>query len=326
LLIAAVLALVAVAGAIAWAVRPDGLDLVDRQEERFPTPTTLVPAALPTTAPAAVGTGPAAPSPVAPATGAPVATVPPTPEPTPPPPPAPTSLPAPPTTVAGAPGSTVAGELPADPDGPPPPDEPAYAARLVPNVAAFAELLSTPELAKAQIDQLLASGRHDVAAPGPVATICAAVRMDRPLAARGRWERDGRRIASTGVERRDSPGFGECLTNDGDEVDAGSYQYIATDSNGNESAAGGIVIGAARIDQRFRNDATAAICSVRIAPSASRYFEVYVFTAQPVEPGAEITLPVAAVEQDVQAVGCDGDELASSSFEPADDAVQPLVP
>ena len=69
--------------------------------------------------------------------------------------------------------------------------------------------------------------------------------MDRPLAVRGRWEPTVVVIESTDLERRDAPGFGECLTDDGEPLEDGSYQYIAADSNDEESAAGGIVVGAA---------------------------------------------------------------------------------
>jgi len=150
--------------------------------------------------------------------------------------------------------------------------------------------------------------------------------MTRPLAVRGRWERDGRRVASTDLERRDAPGFGECLTNGGDPLEDGAYQYVGTDSEGHESAAGGIVVGAARLDQQFTNDGDAAICALRIAPSASRYYEVYVFRARPITPGSTVTLAVGDVDQDVQTVGCDGRELASFSFRPDAGSVQSLAP
>ena len=55
--------------------------------------------------------------------------------------------------------------------------------------------------------------------------------------------------------------------------------------NGDESAAGGFVVGAARVDQRFVNNGDTPICAIRIAPSTSRYFEVYVFDS-PVAPRA----------------------------------------
>ena len=48
----------------------------------------------------------------------------------------------------------------------PPVEDPHEIAQLVPNLAAFAEYLSSPDQAKARIDELLASGRHDVATPG----------------------------------------------------------------------------------------------------------------------------------------------------------------
>ena len=65
---------------------------------------------------------------------------------------------------------------------------------------------------------------------------------------------------------------------------------------------------------------------MRIAPSTSRYFEVYVFTAAPITPGATITLAVADVDQDVETVACDDEVLASFSFRPAAGTVQSLVP
>lgn len=306
-LIAGILALVLVVGAIAWMARPaDGLVEVDRDAERFPSPTTVP---LPTTLPV--------PPSVAPATVTPVVV-------TAPPPTAAATT----TVPVAVPGSTVQGEALGTTTATiaMPPDDPDQIATLVPNLAAFAEFLSTPELAKAEVDQMLSTGRHDIAVAGPVASICAAIPMDRPLAARGRWERDGRRIASTDLDRRDAPGFGECLTDDGDALDDGSYQYIAADSNGNESAAGGIVVGSARIDQRLRNDGVGDICSVRIAPSVSRYFEVYVYAARPITPGTEITLAVAELEQDVETVGCDDELLASFSFQPAAATVQSLTP
>jgi hypothetical protein len=204
-----------------------------------------------------------------------------------------------------------------------------YISQLVPNLAAFPDYLSTADAAKAQIDQLLASGRHDVAVPGPVDTVCASVRMGEPLAVKSRWERDGRRIASSDLGRRDAPGFGECLGNEGKALADGSYQYIAIDSEGHESAAGGIVIGAARVDQPFVNDGDETVCMVRIAPSQSRYFEVYVYTAQPIAKGATVSIPVAAVRQDVETVGCNrgADEvLAKFSFTPQPGAPQSLRP
>ena len=95
-LIAGILALVVVIGASAWMARPDdGLAEIERQEERFPTPTTLAP---PTTVPAATSSVPAtgAPTPTpTPSVVAPAPTVTPTSAPTPattsPPTPAPTT-------------------------------------------------------------------------------------------------------------------------------------------------------------------------------------------------------------------------------------------
>ena len=177
-----------------------------------------------------------------------------------------------------------------------------------------------------QIDQMLATGRHDIAVPDPVATICAAVPMDRPLAVHGRWERDGRRIAATDPERRDAPGFGECLTNDGDRLDDGSYQYIATDSEGHESAAGGIVVGADRIEQRFRNDGTRPCARCASHPTSAGTSRSTCSRPSRSRPGAEVTLAVADVEQDVETMRCDDTLLASFSFRPSAKDVQSLAP
>jgi hypothetical protein len=329
-IVASVLAFVVIAALISWMVgRHDAADTIARDEERFPSPATL---AAPTSLGLGTAVAVAPPTSVAPAPTTLPATAPATPAPTPPPTPAPTPAPTPPptpaptvaqttvvapTTVAGANGPTTVPAL----------DNPDYIRQLVPNVAAYAQYLSTPAEAKVEVDQLLASGRHDVASPGPVATICAAVRLGEPLAVKSRWERDGRRIASNDLGRREAPGFGECLGNDGDPLQAGSYQYLAIDSNGHESAAGGIVVGAARIEQPFANNGKEPVCAIRVAPSLSRYFEVYVYTAAPIVAGATVTVPVAAVVQDVETVGCPGDDvLASFSFDPGAAVPQPLRP
>ena len=56
---------------------------------------------------------------------------------------------------------------------------------------------------------------------------------------------------------------------------------------------------------------------MRIAPSTSRYFEVYVFDVEPVPPGAVFTLPVAVVEQDVETMSCrKGEVLSTFDFLP----------
>jgi hypothetical protein len=327
LVIVTVLAVVVIAGIVAWSIgRRDASDAIARDEERFPSPTTL---AAPTTATLA-STVPASPVTV-PETPPQTAPPPPptTPAPTlPPTTPAPTAPPTVATTIAGVPAATL-------PPGVgtttlPPPTDPDIIGQLVPNLAAYTQFLTTPEQAKVEIDQLLASGRHDVAMPGPAATICAAVRMDQPLAVNSRWERDGRRIASSDLGRRDAPGFGECLGNDGEPLEDGSYQYVAIDSEGHESAAGGIVVGATRLDQVFTNSTNVPVCAIRVAPSVSRYFEVYVYAASPIVRGGSVTLPVADVGQDVETVGCKGGEtddvLARFSFDPQPGVAQPLKP
>ena len=204
---------------------------------------------------------------------------------------------------------------------------PAAIGALVPNVAAFEQLPPTPAETQVQIDQLLAGGRHDVAAPGPVVALCAVIPLDAAVQAGTRWERDGEEVASSVALGRVPPGFGECFDDAGEPLPDGSYQFIAVDTEGNESAAGGIVVGARRIEQRFTNNGEDPLCAVRIAPESSRYFEIYLYDATPIAPGSTITLPVADVEQDVEAVACgSGEVVASFDIEPQADEVLDLVP
>ena len=112
------------------------------------------------------------------------------------------------------------------------------------------------------------------------------VPLDAAVQAGTRWERDGQEIATSVALGRVPPGFGECFSDDGEPLPDGSYQFVAIDTDGNESAAGGIVVGAARIEQRFTNNGERAVCAVRIAPESSRYFEVYVFDDTPIAPGS----------------------------------------
>ena len=152
-----------------------------------------------------------------------------------------------------------------------------------------------------------------------------------PLAVNSRWERDGRRIASSDLGRRDAPGFGECLGNDGDPLEDGSYQYVAIDSEGHESAAGGIVVGAVRLDQVFTNNTSVPVCAIRVAPSVSRYFEVYVYTASPIAPrrlghGAGRRRRPGRRDGRLPRRGRPTAALATFSFDPQPGVPQPLKP
>ena len=74
------------------------------------------------------------------------------------------------------------------------------------------------------------------------------------------------------------------------------------------------------------NDGDEDVCTVLVAPSTSRYFEAYVFDADPIGPGAIVTLPVADVRQDVRTLSCNPQEiLGEFDFDPSR-AVQALAP
>jgi hypothetical protein len=201
---------------------------------------------------------------------------------------------------------------------------------IVPNIAASPRHLATPQAVQATIDELLQSGgRHDVALPGRVDTLCATVQLDGPIELSGRWERDGDVLAETSTVLRSAPGFGDCIDNDGDPLEPGSYQYIATDVNGTDSAAANFVVGAVRIDQQFVNNGEEPVCAVFVAPSTSDYFEDFVF-ASPLPPAASVMIPIADVPQDVEVLGCLGQNddrvLSDFDFNPTRGEPQVLFP
>jgi hypothetical protein len=184
------------------------------------------------------------------------------------------------------------------------------------------------------VDRLLQrGGRHDVALPGDVPTLCSTVTLPGPIELSGRWERDGEEIDETGIVLRTAPGFGDCIDNDGDPLEPGSYQYIATDVDGTDSAVGNFVVGAARVDQHFVNNGEDDICAILVAPSTSDFFEDYVFST-PMRPGASVIIPIADVSQDVEVWGCagatDDDESTPArsdfDFDPTPGEPQPLSP
>jgi hypothetical protein len=203
---------------------------------------------------------------------------------------------------------------------------------IVPDLAASRRYLATPDQVQSLIDRLLQrGGRHDVALPGNVPTLCATVALSGPIELSGRWERDGDEIAETGIVLRTAPGFGDCIDNDGQPLDPGSYQYVATDVDGTDSAVGNFVVGAARVDQQFVNNGEEDVCAVLVAPSTTDFFEDFVFST-PMRPGSSVIIPIADVSQDVEVWGCAGadDETTPTrsdfDFDPTPGEPQPLNP
>jgi hypothetical protein len=282
-------------------------------------PTTLAPRTTP--APSTVAPSTVAPTTVAPTTVAPTSAVPTTVSPTTAPPTSAASTTAPPTTTeagAGAGGpTTVASGVPIS------------VASIVPDIAASRRFLATPQQVQTTVDQLLASGgRHDVALPGTVATLCATVELAGPIEVSGRWERDGQEISETGLVLRNAPGFGDCIDNDGDPLEAGTYQFVATDAEGTDSAAAGFVVDAVRIDQQFVNSGDDPVCAIFVAPTNAGFFEDYVF-APPLPPGAAVVIPIADVPQDVRVSVCPDSEAREDfdfDFDPTPGEPQPLIP
>jgi hypothetical protein len=202
-------------------------------------------------------------------------------------------------------------------------------ASIVPDIAASRHFLATPQQRQTTVDQLLASGgRHDVALPGTVATLCATVELAGPIEVSGQWERDGQEISETGLVLRNAPGFGDCIDNDGEPIEPGVYQFVATDSEGTDSAAASFVVDAARIDQQFVNNGEEPVCAILIAPTDAGFFEDYVF-ASPLPAGAAVVIPIADVRQDVRVSVCPGSEPRDEfdfDFDPTPGEPRALIP
>ncbi|MGI9051230.1 MAG: hypothetical protein ACR2HQ_01035 [Ilumatobacteraceae bacterium] len=212
---------------------------------------------------------------------------------------------------ASAPDTTV--------DEPPPsaPQDDSAVRDLVPNVAAEPEYISAPDARRALVDELLAARRHDVASSTLVSTLCATVAVTERTGLGGRWELDGRPLSSTDPVDVRPPGYGECVETNGDPLSDGAYQFVAVDSSGQTSAAGTFVAGAARRDQRFRNNGRVDVCVVLIGPATANYYESFDLRDTPIEPGATVVIPVADVRQDLRPLDCDDTALADSSFDPS---------
>jgi len=220
------------------------------------------------------------------------------------------------TVAAGAPGRPTVDSRP----------EPVRLQDLVPNVAAEREVAGSPQQRQTVIEQLLAGPRHDVASRQPVAMLCATLSLDRPIRLGGRWQVDGRPLASIDPADVGPPGFGECVDADGERLPDGAYQFVAVDASGDTSAAGTFVAGADPLDQPFRNNGDGEVCAVLVGPSTATYYEAYQLDTA-MASGELVTIPLASVRQDVRTIGCQGDEvLAEFSFDPTASRVQDLVP
>ena len=127
---------------------------------------------------------------------------------------------------------------------------------------------------------------------------------------------------------RNAPGFGDCIDNDGEPLETGTYQFVATDADGTDSAAASFVVDAVRVDQQFVNNDEDPVCAIYVAPTDAGFFEDYVF-ASPLPPGAAVVIPIADVPQDVRVTVCPGSEPREDfdfDFDPTPGEPQSLIP
>ncbi len=179
---------------------------------------------------------------------------------------------------------------------------------LVPNVFVATEVLLEEADRQPLIDAALAEGDNTVAVEAEPGTLCAIVPVPAPLMAEGRWERNGEPIGSSVEQRRDSPGFSECITNDdGEAFREGVYQFVAVGPTGATSAAASVVVGVEAVDVWLVNNGDEPVCLVLMSPSRADYYESH-DTESPLLPGEAISISAAAVEHDVRVFACPPDE------------------
>ncbi len=179
---------------------------------------------------------------------------------------------------------------------------------LVPNVVVATEVLLEDADRQPLIDAALAEGDNTVAVEAEPGTLCAIVPIAVPVMAGGRWERNGEPIAPSIEQRRDPPGFGDCITNDNAEAfREGVYQFVAVGPTGATSAAASVVVGVEAVDVWLVNNGDEPVCLVLISPSRADYYESH-DTESPLLPGEAIAISAAAVEHDVRVFACPPDD------------------
>jgi len=227
---------------------------------------------------------------------------------------------------AGESATTVAPTTDAGPDTtlaplPEPDSESSDPARLLtPNVAALPEALTSDVDQQEAILTALAAATDTVATVRGPGTLCATVAVTEALMAGGRWERDGEPFETSSAQRRDPPGYGECIVGDnGEAFEEGVYQYLAVGPTGAISAVATLVVGVERVSARFLNNSTVPVCLVLLSPEPADYYESRAPNA-PLPPGEAIGVPMADIAYDVRVYGCPPDEeLASFRLRPEAD-------
>lgn len=179
----------------------------------------------------------------------------------------------------------------------------------------FAEDPLDDSARQAEIDRLLVEKTVEaVAHPTRVSTICAGIPVNAALDFDIVWQFAGETV-QTDTFSAAPPGVGSCIDNAGEPLAAGSYQVFA--ANDDESVVGfatTFVVGASEITQTFINNTDADICEVGVAPIDTAYYELFVIDPGPLAPGELLTIPIAAVEQDLSARYCDGTDVGALVF------------
>lgn len=179
---------------------------------------------------------------------------------------------------------------------------------LVPIVAVVPAVLTGNADREAAIGAVLANGATTVAVLTEPGTLCAVVPLQVPVMAEFRWERNGEPIGTGAEQRRDPPGFGECITRpNGEAFDEGTYQYVAIGPTGATSAAASVVVGVEPVDTWFVNNGDEPVCLVLLSPTRADYYEGH-DTDTPLLPGEAMSISAAAVEHDVRVFGCQPNE------------------
>lgn len=193
---------------------------------------------------------------------------------------------------------------------------------VVVHIDARAALVDDAELDSTLQRIGLSTGDNPVSTPEPVVNLCAAIAIDEPVNARVEWSRDGATVLENPTRPFAVPADGNCINNNGDPLENGSYEVFFTDDAGGQSRIALFTVGAATRSQVFLNDTGLDICFIDLSPSVAGFYQSFEPTGDtPLLDGETIAIDIADVEHDLRGVDCDGNELDAVGFVPGDDPI-----
>jgi len=190
------------------------------------------------------------------------------------------------------------------------------------HVEARGEVVADSELQAALEALGLAEGNNPVASADPVLNLCAALPVTEPVVASVEWRLDDSTISEGAPRTFSTPADGNCINNNGEPLDSGSYEVSFTDDAGGASTVALFTVGAAAVTQEFLNDTGDDLCLVDVAPLSVGFFQPFELPdGEPLVDGSTIIFDIADIEHEARGVDCNGDALDSVTFLPSVDPI-----